>query len=149
MTVAFIKSFKGFDLGSQSFQVAGPLSRIPPPDSSSAPVLLNSPFSFLFASGFLFPLLLFFALLSSLLQRSRCRARISFPLHRSLGNWIVASNSAQDYGKEARSSIPLFLLLCLRLRRNFRIRSCHNFFSCTADLLLLRADRESSRNLFG
>lgn len=43
---------------SQSFQVAGPLSRIPPLDSSSAPVLLNSPFSFLFASGLLFPSLL-------------------------------------------------------------------------------------------
>lgn len=42
MTSAFIKSFKGFDSGSQSFQVAGPLSRIPPPDSAS--VLFNSLF---------------------------------------------------------------------------------------------------------
>jgi len=82
-------------------------------------------------------------------QRSRSRACISFPLHHSLGNWIVASNSAQGYGKEARSSIPLFLLLCLRLRRNFRIRSCRNFFFRTADPLLLRAGRGSSRNLFG
>lgn len=73
-------------------------------------------------------------------------ARASFffpsPLLRKLDSCFQFC--AQNRGKEARCSIPLFLLLCLQPRRNFRIRSCLNFFSYAASILLLAADRRET-----
>lgn len=131
--VSVYQIFQRFRLGKPEFPgrwTAKPYSHLPTP----LPFLLNSLFLFL-----RFLLFSRFLLLSSLL-----RARVSFIVRRYLGNWIVASNSTQDRGKEARCSIPLFLLLCLRPRRNFRIQSCLNFFSYASSILLLAAGRRET-----
>lgn len=140
MTSAFIKSFKDFDSGSQSFQVAGPLSRIP-----TFRLFFRSPLT-------LFSFFLRFLLLS--LDSSFFFVRLTFarasfffppPLLRKLDSCFQFC--AQNRGKEARYSIPLFLLLCLRPRRNFCIRSCLNFFFYAASIFLLAADRRKTRSV--
>lgn len=108
---------------------AKPYSHLPIPLSS---LIL---FSFFFASCF--------SLDSSLSWSSLCACFFfPSPLPRKLDSCFQFC--AQNRGKEARCSIPLFLLLCLQPRRNFRIRSCLNFFSYATSILLLTADRRET-----
>lgn len=122
--VSVYQIFRRFRLRKLEFPgcwIAKPLSYLP------------IPFPFLFfLTPFSFPSISYFFLLHLKVLLFALSLSLShvcfFFLCRFLGNWLVASNSAQGAEKEARGSIPLFLLLCLWPRRNFRIWSCLNFF---------------------